>query len=107
MLHIAGSILTYVLFVYVYALMQACVILKAVTNLGTDSYFVAAMAWVVLIVVLGFLVHVLDNVIDTIYVCYAIDRELELSVSMLCILLNVSSILLNVIESAILLNVSV
>lgn len=55
--------------------MQVCVILKAVTNLGADSYFVAAMAWVLLIIVLGFLVHVLDIVIDTIYVCYAIDRD--------------------------------
>ncbi|RDX68251.1 CTL-like protein, partial [Mucuna pruriens] len=53
----------------------ACAILKAGTNLGADSYFVAAMAWVLLIVVLGYLVHVLDNVIDTIYVCYAIDRD--------------------------------
>lgn len=53
----------------------ACVILKAGTNLGSDSYFVAAMAWVLLMVVLGYLVHVLDNVIDTIYVCYAIDRD--------------------------------
>lgn len=54
---------------------QVCAILKAVTNLGADSYFVAALAWVLLILVLGFFVHVLDIVIDTIYVCYAIDRD--------------------------------
>jgi hypothetical protein len=54
---------------------QACVILKAATNLGSDAYFVAAIAWLLLIIVLGFLVHVLDIVIDTIYVCYAIDRD--------------------------------
>lgn len=54
---------------------QVCVILKAGTNLGSDSYFVAAMAWVLLMVVLGYLVHVLDNVIDTVYICYAIDRD--------------------------------
>ncbi|GAU30632.1 hypothetical protein TSUD_62520 [Trifolium subterraneum] len=53
----------------------ACVILKAATNLGSDAYFVAAIAWLLLIIVLGYLVHVLDNVIDTIYVCYAIDRD--------------------------------
>ncbi|KAM7475151.1 hypothetical protein LguiB_022394 [Lonicera macranthoides] len=52
-----------------------CVILKGVIKLGVDSYFVSAMAWVVLILVLGFFVHVLDNVIDTVYVCYAIDRD--------------------------------
>ncbi|XP_061342133.1 uncharacterized protein LOC133288398 [Gastrolobium bilobum] len=52
-----------------------CAILKAATNLGADSYFVAAMAWVLLILVLGYFVHVLDFVIDTIYVCYAIDRD--------------------------------
>lgn len=54
---------------------QACAILKAVSNLGADSYVVAALAWVLLIVVLGFFIHVLDNVIDTVYVCYAVDRD--------------------------------
>lgn len=33
------------------------------------------MAWVLLIVVLGYFVHVLDDVIDTVYLCYAIDRD--------------------------------
>ena len=54
---------------------QACVILMAVSDLGVDAYFVAALAWVLLILVLAFFVHVLDNVIDTVYVCYAIDRD--------------------------------
>ncbi|XP_041015096.1 CTL-like protein DDB_G0274487 [Juglans microcarpa x Juglans regia] len=58
----------------VYAIV-ACAILKAVSNLGVDSYVVAALAWVLLIVVLGFFIHVLDNVIDSVYVCYAIDRD--------------------------------
>lgn len=58
----------------VYAIV-VCAILNAATDLGVDSYFVAAMAWVLLLVVLGFFVHVLDNVIDTVYVCYAIDRD--------------------------------
>ncbi|KAM5550042.1 CTL-like protein [Rosa sericea] len=53
----------------------ACAILKAVSNLGVGAYFVAALAWVLLILVLGFFVLVLDNVIDTVYVCYAIDRD--------------------------------
>lgn len=52
-----------------------CVILKAGSDLGVDSYFVAAMAFVVVIMVLGMLVHVLENVIDTVYICYAIDRD--------------------------------
>ncbi|KAI3728945.1 hypothetical protein L6452_17590 [Arctium lappa] len=52
-----------------------CVILKAGSDLGVDSYFVAAMAFVVLIIVLGLLVHVLENVIDTVYICYVIDRD--------------------------------
>ncbi|KAE8008735.1 hypothetical protein FH972_005223 [Carpinus fangiana] len=58
----------------IYAI-AACAILKAVSNLGVDSYYVAALAWVLLIMVLGFFVHVLDNAIDTIYVCYAVDRD--------------------------------
>ncbi|XP_008235998.1 PREDICTED: CTL-like protein DDB_G0288717 [Prunus mume] len=58
----------------IYAI-AVCAILKGVSNLGVDSYFVALLAWVLLILVLGFFVHVLDNVIDTVYVCYAIDRD--------------------------------
>ncbi|KAI3502350.1 hypothetical protein L1887_30384 [Cichorium endivia] len=58
----------------IYAIV-VCVILKAASGLGVESYFVAAMAFVLLIVVLGFLVNVLDNVIDTVYICYAIDRD--------------------------------
>ncbi|KAL3814027.1 hypothetical protein ACJIZ3_015295 [Penstemon smallii] len=58
----------------IYAIV-VCVILKALIHLGNDAYFVALMAWIVLIVILGFFVHILDNVIDTVYVCYAIDRD--------------------------------
>ncbi|KAK6916710.1 Choline transporter-like [Dillenia turbinata] len=50
-------------------------ILKGIDDLGVYSYYVALLAWALLIVVLGFFVHVLDNVIDTVYVCYAIDRD--------------------------------
>ncbi|CAI0557754.1 unnamed protein product [Linum tenue] len=58
----------------VYAIV-VCAILKGATSLGTDAYYVAILAWLVLIVVLGFFVHVLDNVVDTIYICYAIDKD--------------------------------
>lgn len=51
------------------------IILKFGSDLGIDSYFVALAAWLVLITVLGFFVRILDNVIDTVYVCYAIDRD--------------------------------
>jgi hypothetical protein len=30
---------------------------------------------VLLIIVLGSFVHVLDNVIETVYICYAVDRD--------------------------------
>ncbi|XP_020085106.1 CTL-like protein DDB_G0288717 [Ananas comosus] len=52
-----------------------CAILKAVSALGVKMYLVAALAWLLLMVVLGYFVHVLDNVVDTVYVCYAIDRD--------------------------------
>ncbi|KAI5647849.1 hypothetical protein M9H77_33854 [Catharanthus roseus] len=58
----------------IYAIL-VCVIIKAIGHLGTDAYFVAVMAWLLLLVVLSFFVHVLDNVIEAIYVCYAIDRD--------------------------------
>lgn len=58
----------------IYAIL-ICVVLKAVAHLGVDAYFVAVMAWLILFVVLGVFVHVLDNVIETVYVCYAIDRD--------------------------------
>ncbi|KAG0453928.1 hypothetical protein HPP92_025232 [Vanilla planifolia] len=53
----------------------ACAILKAVNDLGTETYAIAALAWLLLIVVLGYFIRVLDNVIDTVYICYAIDRD--------------------------------
>lgn len=52
-----------------------CAILNGITSLGADSYIVAVSALALLLVVLGFFVHILDSVIDTIYVCYAIDRD--------------------------------
>ncbi|KAL8267380.1 hypothetical protein R6Q59_004724 [Mikania micrantha] len=58
----------------IYAIV-VCVILNAASDLGVDSYFVAVVTFVVMLVILGFLVHVLDNVIDTVYICYAIDRD--------------------------------
>ncbi|KAK8314810.1 hypothetical protein V6Z11_D01G195500 [Gossypium hirsutum] len=58
----------------VYAI-AVCAILKGVSDLGVNMYTVAALAWVLLILVLGFFVHVLDNVIDTVYICYAIDKD--------------------------------
>lgn len=58
----------------VYAMM-VWVILKAATSLGRDAYYVTAFAWLVLFVILGFFVRILDNVIDTVYICYAIDKD--------------------------------
>ncbi|KAI3981594.1 hypothetical protein MKX01_007514 [Papaver californicum] len=58
----------------IYAIM-VCAILKAVSDLEVEVYFVAVAAGLLLIVVLGFFVHVLDNVIETVYVCFAIDRD--------------------------------
>ncbi|KAG6653482.1 CTL-like protein DDB_G0274487 [Carya illinoinensis] len=58
----------------IYAIV-VCAILKAVSHLKAEAYYVAALAWVLLIVVLSFFVHVLENVIDTVYVCYAMDRD--------------------------------
>ncbi|KAH7653287.1 Choline transporter-like protein [Dioscorea alata] len=52
-----------------------CAILKAVSDLNGEIYLVALFAWLLLIILFGFFVHVLDNVIDTVYVCYAIDRD--------------------------------
>ncbi|GER42332.1 choline transporter-related family protein [Striga asiatica] len=51
------------------------VLLKAVIHLDDNAYFVVAMAWALLIVIFGFFVQVLDNVIDAVYVCYTIDRD--------------------------------
>ncbi|XP_022947465.1 CTL-like protein DDB_G0288717 [Cucurbita moschata] len=58
----------------IYAIV-ACAILRAVSHLGADTYLVAFAAWLLLIVILEFFIHVLDNVIETVYVCYAIDRD--------------------------------
>ncbi|KFK30465.1 hypothetical protein AALP_AA7G264500 [Arabis alpina] len=73
---VSTRILTGIVFVLSAAYAVATwAILRGVSNLGIDSYLVAILAWLLLIVILAFFVHVLDNVIDTIYVCYAIDRD--------------------------------
>ncbi|KAF3434688.1 hypothetical protein FNV43_RR21773 [Rhamnella rubrinervis] len=73
---ISTRLLAGIAFVFsaIYAI-AVCGILKAVSNLGYELYFVALLAWVLLLLVLLYFVHVLDNVIDTVYVCYAIDRD--------------------------------
>ncbi|KAJ6716935.1 CHOLINE TRANSPORTER-LIKE (SLC FAMILY 44) [Salix koriyanagi] len=58
----------------IYAIV-VCAILKAASSIGVYAYVVAALAWALLIIMLGFFVHVLENVIETVYVCYAIDRD--------------------------------
>jgi hypothetical protein len=51
------------------------VILRALSDLGTELYLIAALAWVLLMMILCYFIHVLDNVIDAVYICYAIDRD--------------------------------
>ncbi|KAJ6671520.1 CHOLINE TRANSPORTER-LIKE (SLC FAMILY 44) [Salix viminalis] len=58
----------------IYAIV-VCAILKGASSIGVYAYVVAALAWALLIIVLGFFAHVLENVIETVYVCYAIDRD--------------------------------
>ncbi|CAN6824766.1 unnamed protein product [Brassica oleracea var. botrytis] len=73
---VSTRILTGIVFVLSAAYAVATwAVLRGVSSLGVDSYLVAFLAWLLLTVVLAFFVHVLDNVIDTIYVCYAIDRD--------------------------------
>ncbi|KAK9136482.1 hypothetical protein Syun_015812 [Stephania yunnanensis] len=69
---ILGGIIFVVSAIYAVAV---CAVVKAVSKLGVEAYFVAAIAWALLMVVLGWFVHILDNVIDTVYVCFAIDRD--------------------------------
>lgn len=59
---------------FIYAIV-VCAILKAATSLGGDAYFVMFLAWALLFVIFLFFTHILDNVIDTIYICYAIDKD--------------------------------
>ncbi|CAA2960504.1 CTL DDB_G0288717 [Olea europaea subsp. europaea] len=73
---VSTRILTGIIFVLsaIYAIL-VCVILKAAIHLGVEAYLISLMAWVLLFVILGFFVRVLDDVIETVYVCYAIDRD--------------------------------
>uniref|UniRef100_A0A0D6QSQ4 Choline transporter-like protein n=1 Tax=Araucaria cunninghamii TaxID=56994 RepID=A0A0D6QSQ4_ARACU len=73
---ISTRILYGILFVVtvVYAIV-VCAILKAATSLGGDAYFVTVLAWVLLFLILLFFVHILDDVVDTVYICYAMDKD--------------------------------
>lgn len=52
-----------------------CAILKSATSLGGASYYLTALAWALLFILLLLFNEVLDNVIDTVYICYAIDKD--------------------------------
>eukprot|EP00249_Psilotum_nudum_P019590 c27330_g1_i1 orf=651-2456(-) len=73
---ISTRLLTGMVFVLsvLYAIV-VCAILKAATTLGDIVYIVAVIAWLLLFVILLLFSQVLDNVIDTVYICYAIDRD--------------------------------
>nr|XP_016496586.1 PREDICTED: CTL-like protein DDB_G0288717 [Nicotiana tabacum] len=73
---VSTRILAGIIFVLstIYAIL-VFVVVRAASHLGVEAYLIAALAWLLLMVVLGFFVHVLDNVIDTVYVCYAVDRD--------------------------------
>uniref|UniRef100_A0A6N2M1C7 26S proteasome non-ATPase regulatory subunit 4 homolog n=1 Tax=Salix viminalis TaxID=40686 RepID=A0A6N2M1C7_SALVM len=51
----------------IYAIV-VCAILKGASSIGVYAYVVAALAWALLIIVLGFFAHVLENVIETVYI---------------------------------------
>lgn len=53
----------------------ACAILKAINDLGANTYYIAVLAWLLLMIVLSYFVHVMENVIDSVYICYSIDRD--------------------------------
>lgn len=58
----------------VYAIV-VCAILRAGMNLGAIAYYVTVLAWLLLFVIFLLFCQVLDNIIDTIYICYAIDKD--------------------------------
>ncbi|MCO5604429.1 hypothetical protein L7F22_058595 [Adiantum nelumboides] len=52
-----------------------CAILRAGMNLGAIAYYVTVLAWILMFIIFLLFCQVLDNIIDTIYVCYAIDKD--------------------------------
>lgn len=58
----------------VYAIV-VCAILRAGMNLGAIAYYVTVLAWLLLFIIFLLFSQVLDNIIDTIYICYAIDKD--------------------------------
>ncbi|CAN4112546.1 unnamed protein product [Withania somnifera] len=73
---VSTRILAGIIFVLstIYAIL-VFVVVRAASHLGVEAYLIAVLAWLLLMVILGFFVFILDNVIDTVYVCYAIDRD--------------------------------
>lgn len=58
----------------VYAVMLYA-ILRTATHLDGAVYYITVLVWIVLFILLFLFSRVLDKVIDTIYICYAIDKE--------------------------------
>ncbi|KAJ7534453.1 hypothetical protein O6H91_13G095500 [Diphasiastrum complanatum] len=73
---ISSRLLSAIVFVVsaVYAVVVFA-LLHAFANIGTQSYTVSLIAWVLVLFVLVLLIGVLNAVIDTVYICYSMDKD--------------------------------
>ena len=49
--------------------------LRSFSNAGANSNVVAGSSFVLLMAALSVLIHLLNEVIETVYLCYAIDKD--------------------------------
>lgn len=56
--------------------MQIYGVLSLSTSLAKDQKLIAAvLSWLIVFLVLVLFVRVLSNIIDTVYICYAMDKD--------------------------------
>jgi hypothetical protein len=68
--HVAKFIDLFMLCLQVYG------VLSLATSLARDQrLIVSGLSWLILFLVLVLLVRVLSNIIDTVYICYAMDKD--------------------------------
>ena len=52
-----------------------CAILRAATDSGGAAYYITFFAWLLLFIIFILFNEVVDNIVDTVYICYAMDKD--------------------------------
>ena len=54
---------------------QSCTISRASIDSSRVAYYITFFAWLLLFIIFILFNEVVDNIVDTVYICYAMDKD--------------------------------